>query len=90
MNRTIGTEGVFMVVGHSATPMPTGYECYAMVIRTDDTAVASITVNGAAVTNLSWEGVALLRGDYIPLETSLTSITLTNDADSVFCYLEHV
>jgi hypothetical protein len=86
----MGSEGVLMVVGHSATAMPTGYKCYAVIIRVDSTAIASVTISGAAVTNLSWETVALLRGDYIPFETPITSITLTNDTDSVFCYLEHI
>jgi hypothetical protein len=86
----MGSEGVLMVVGHSATPMPTGYQCYAIVVRVDATAIASVTISGSAVTNKSWETVALLRGDYIPLEVPITSITLTADADSVFCYLEHI
>jgi len=87
MNKQMGDAGVLMVVGHTATAMPTGFKCYAVVIRIDDTAIASVTVSGAAVTNLSWEGVALKRSDYIPFATPITSITLTNDADSVFCYL---
>ena len=86
----MGSEGVLMVVGHGATAMTTGYHCYAIVIRVDATAIASVTISGAAVTNKTWETVALLRGDYIPLDVPITSITLTNDADSVFCYLEKI
>jgi hypothetical protein len=90
MNRQMGNEGCLYIVAHAATAMPTGYHGYAIVINTDGTIIASVTIGGSAVTNLSWEGVALQRGDYIPLATPLTSITLTADADSVFIYLEHI
>jgi len=90
MNRAIGTEGVLLVVGLAETAMPAGYNCYAMIVRVDGTIIASVTIDGSAVTDLSWEDVALQNGDYIPLETPLTSITLTGAADSVWCYLQTV
>jgi len=84
----MGSEGVLMVVGASATPMTTGYKCYSVVIRVDDTQIKSVTISGAAVTNKLWESVALKRGDYIPFDVPITSITLNAAGDSVFCYLE--
>lgn len=90
MNRQMGDKGVLLVAGSSATAMTTGYKCYAVVVRTDDTQIKSVTISGAAVTNASWESVALKRGDYIPFATSITSITLNAAGDSVFCYLEPI
>jgi hypothetical protein len=90
-SRLIG-EKCQIVVGHTATPITTGYQAYACKVRIDDTQIKSITETGGnVVTDESWQSVALKAGiDYIPFSNGITSITLNADADSVILYLEPI
>jgi hypothetical protein len=98
VNKLAGSAGCFLIVGASATPMPTGKSAYSALIRVDATQIKSVTErhkdpsSGAdvdvAVTNYSWQGVGLLAGDIITFEFPVVSITLNAAGDSVLTYLE--
>jgi hypothetical protein len=94
LEKMLGAKGVFYAAGGSANPMPEGKQCFALMIAADDTEVTEMeqitTPEGtpATIDDLSWQGVALKRGDYIPLEYPIISITLTNANDVALCYLE--
>ncbi len=84
-----------IVVGHAATPVKTGYQAYACKVRVNDTQIKSVTQLSAgvssAVTNESWENVALIAGiDYVPFSPPIVSITLNADTDSVMLFLEPI
>jgi len=92
LDKMIGAGGCFYVLGASEASIPAGYTAYAAMIGVDATEIATVDelIDGVAteLADASWEGVALLRGDLITFENPITSITLTNETDSVICYLE--
>jgi len=92
LDKLIGTNGCYYVLGDTTVLLPTGYAAYGMVVNVDDTEVTEVEqlVAGVPETldDATWEGVALTRGDYIPFINPVISITLTNATDSVFLYLE--
>ena len=84
--------GIFTGVGPHA--MPTGFAAYCILPRVDDTQIKSVTeVNrdsgiAAAVTNETWESVALKAGiDMIVTDDHITSITLNAAGDSIIVYM---
>ena len=74
----IGIESIF-VIGTGPYTLPSGKAAYACSCRIDDTQVSSITpAGGSAITNLTWQNVALKAGvDYIPFPIPITSITIS-------------
>lgn len=83
-----------LVVGVGPTAIISGYKAYACKIRIDATQIKSYTKiesddgSVSVVTDDSWESVALIAGEYIPFEDSITSITLNAAGDSVMLFLE--
>jgi len=86
--KLIAARGCQIVVGSAATPVLTGYEAFGATVRVDATQIKSITQNGVAVTNKTYESVALILSEYISFETPITSITLNSAADSVTLWLK--
>jgi len=75
-DKMIGIEPVF-VVGTGAYTLPTGQAAYACSCRIDATQISSITpAGGAAISNKTWQNVALNNGEYIPIPIPITSITI--------------
>ncbi len=92
LNRIVGKRAE-MVVGATKFTIPTGFSAYAMVVRVDGTIVATLSemrgnAAAVAVTTKTWEGIALIKGDYVPFEFPVVDITLTGATDSVILYLE--
>lgn len=92
IQKLLGSHGCFYASGAEKLAMPVGYAAYALVIAADSTEIATLDelVDGVLteLADASWEGVALQRGNYIPLKNPCVNITLTNEGDAVFCYLE--
>jgi len=88
MNKILGTRGCQIVVGVGPHAVKTGYKAYALVVRVAGTQIKSMTQSGVAVTDESFENVALILNEYLPLEKPLTSITLNAAGDSVIMYLQ--
>jgi len=84
-DKMMGSGGCQLVVGSTATAvLGSAYGC---TVRVDGTQIKSIT-QGTAVTNKSWESVALNNGEFIAFGTSITSITLNAATDSVMLWIE--
>ena len=86
-------QGRNFIVGQGRTPPPAGFAFYAITVRVAATNIASLNEvrkkgdTAVTVTTKTWQGHAyLLDGDYIHFEFPVTSITLTNAADSIFAY----
>ena len=92
IEKLLGAKGCVLVVGDTKVVFPTGYAAYAIIVNFDTTEIAEVEqiVAGAVavVDDASWMDVELTRGDYIPLEIPISSITLNAATDSVFCYFE--
>jgi len=84
-DKIIGSGGCQLVVGSSATAV--SGSAYGCTVRVDGTQIKSVT-QGTAVTNKSWESVALNNGEYIAFYPSITSITLNAGTDSVMLWIE--
>ena len=86
-DRMMGAGGCQLVVGASATAVLG--RAYGASVRVDDTQIKSVTQDGAAVTNKTWESVALKAGiDFIAFNPPITSITLNAATDSVMLWIE--
>jgi hypothetical protein len=87
-----GGIGTVLAKGATEVTMPTNTTAYAMLVRADATAVATITeiIAGVETDNddgYTWIGEALLKDDFIVFTYPVTAITLTNAGDIVILYL---
>jgi len=84
--------------GSGAHAIPTGYQCWGVLIRVDATKITSISQNKSGTSTAytsgdsfvdSWlNATDLLSGDFIVQDTPMTSITLNAATDSVWCFCE--
>jgi hypothetical protein len=92
LEKLLGNKGCYLIVGSDPTLLPTGYAAYAVVVRIDDTEITEVDeiIAGERQTldDATWEGVAFLQGEFIPFANPVVSFTLTNETDSVLCYLQ--
>lgn len=84
-----------LIAASGTTAIETGYQCYAIKPRIDNTQITSVTKiendNAASgvLTDLTWMNQNLLAGpDYITLEDPIISITMASGTPSVLCYCE--
>ena len=86
LGQIAGAKGDLVITGVGPH---TGFKTRAFICRVNDTVVAALTVNGAAVTTgitkYQPAGTKLYQGELVTFDKSevITSITLTNATDSL-------